>query len=92
MPVYAYRCRLCGQLTDLFASVTDAPDQVVCEHCSSKETRRIISRVACHASEGDKTARLDPKYEKMVNSAMKKSESADVDRLLKKMKPFSSRK
>jgi putative FmdB family regulatory protein len=91
MPVYAYRCHDCGLVTDQLASVADAQDRVVCEHCGSKESHRIISRVAYHSSEASKTARLDPKYEKMADQAMKKSESADVDRLLKKMKPFPSR-
>ena len=92
MPVYAYRCRVCGEVTDRFFSVADAPDHVVCEHCSSDQTHRIISRVAYHASDSSKTARLDPKYEKMVDHSMAKSASADVDRLVKKMKPYPSEK
>ena len=92
MPVYAYRCRACGEVTDRFASVDAAPEQIVCEHCHGEDTYRIISRVAYHASDAGKTARLDPKYEKMVDHAMRKSANADVDRLIKKMKPYPSAK
>ena len=92
MPVYAYRCRACGSLTDQLSSITDVADQVICQHCGSEETHRIISRVAYHASEATKTAKLDPKYDKMVDGAMKKSESADLNRVMKKMKPFPSGK
>ena len=92
MPVYAYRCRACGELTDHLGAVADVPEQLVCGHCGSKETHRIISRVAYHSSEASKTARLDPKYEKMVDHAMKQSESADVNRLVDKMKPYPSSK
>jgi len=91
MPVYAFRCRKCGLVTDEFAPLYDAPERVRCEHCNSEETHRIISRVACHASEASRTARLDPRNEEMVNHAMKISENADVDRLLRRMKPFPTK-
>ncbi|MEZ5595389.1 MAG: zinc ribbon domain-containing protein [Pseudomonadales bacterium] len=92
MPVYTYRCRACGDTTDHLAAVGKAPEQVVCEHCGSTVTHRIIASVAYHASEAAKTARLDPRYEKMVDHAMTKSASADEHRLLRKMKPFPDRK
>jgi putative FmdB family regulatory protein len=90
MPIYAYRCRACGGVTDAYASMNAAPASIECEHCAGHETHRVIGRVAYHASESAKTARLDPKYEKMVDDSMRKSPLADPDRLLKKMKPFSS--
>ena len=39
-------------------------------------------------SEAAKTARLDPRYDKMVDHAMRKSANADEGRLLRNMKPF----
>jgi putative FmdB family regulatory protein len=88
MPIYVYRCRDCGEATEAFASINDPADPIVCEHCHGTNTHRIIGRVAYHASDNAKTARLDPKYEKQVDDAMRKSASADPDRLLKKMKPY----
>ena len=90
MPIYAYRCSNCGCVTDAYASINAAPERIDCEHCHRQEAHRIIARVAYHASDNAKTARLDPKYEKMVDDSMRKSSNADPDRLLKKMKPFSS--
>ncbi len=92
MPIYVYRCSGCNCLTDAFASVSDIPEQVVCEHCGSAETHRIISSVAYHASQASRTARLDPKYEKMVDHAMKKSASADENRLIDRMQKRASEK
>jgi putative FmdB family regulatory protein len=92
MPIYAYRCRKCDGVTDAYASVSAAPASIECEHCHGDDTHRIIARVAYHASEAAKTAKLDPKYEKMADASMRKNPLADPDRLLRKMKPFNSAK
>ena len=92
MPIYAYRCSKCGEVTDAYEKVSSAPKTISCSHCGAKGAKRIISRVAYHASESAKTSRLDPKYEKMADDAAKKSASADPMRLLKKMKPFTGAK
>jgi putative FmdB family regulatory protein len=89
VPIYAYRCADCGEVTDTLAAVGAAPASVRCAHCEGERTRRIITRVAYHASEASKAARLDPKYDRMVEHSLAKSRSADPDRLLRKMKPFS---
>ena len=39
-------------------------------------------------SSASKVARLDPKYDKMVDRAMKNTPQADPDRVLKRLKPF----
>jgi len=92
MPIYAYRCDGCGEITEQVASVNDIPDHIACAHCGSAGAHRVISRVAYHASEATKTAKLDPKYEKMVDHAMKKSASADENRLIKKMRSYDNAK
>jgi putative FmdB family regulatory protein len=92
MPIYSYRCRSCGGVTDAYASIDAAPEAITCEHCGRTETYRVVGRVAYHASENAKTARLDPKYEKRVDDALRKSSNADPDRLLRKMKPFGNAK
>jgi putative FmdB family regulatory protein len=92
VPIYSYRCRACGGATDAYASVNDAPTSVACEHCHATDTYKIIGRVAYHANEATKTARLDSKFEKRVDDAMRKSAGADPNRLLRKMKPFGDAK
>ena len=39
-------------------------------------------------SSASKVARLDPKYEKMVDAAMKNTPEGDPDRVLRRLKPF----
>ena len=93
MPLYAYRCRQCSAVTDSYSAkpstaTDEAVDAVPCASCASSQTYRIIGRVAYHASDNAKTARLDPKYEKMVQHSLGSSPLADPDRLLKKMTPY----
>jgi putative FmdB family regulatory protein len=88
MPIYEYRCRACECLTDKYFPDTNAPVALLCKHCGSLDTHRIVSGAVYHASEATKTSKLDPKYEKMVDQAMRKSSSADPERLLRKMRPF----
>lgn len=90
MPIYEYRCRGCGKLSSVLCSVNDRPPSVDCEHCGGGNTYRVISRGAYHQSEADKTSALDPKYSNMVDHALKSTPKADPNRLLRKMKPFSS--
>ena len=95
MPLYAYRCDACGAVTDSYSSTptTSAEsDPVACAECASTQTHRIIGRVAYHASDSAKTARLDPKYEKMVQHSLGKSPLADPERLTKKMLPYAGAK
>lgn len=88
MPIYTYRCRECGHVTEDLASVDQHADSVVCQHCRSSDTYGIIGRTAYHANETTKTSKLDSKYERMVDASMRNSASADPERLLKRMKPF----
>jgi len=88
MPIYEYRCRDCECLTDKYFPDTNAPAALSCKHCGGPDTHRIVSGAVYHASETTKTSKLDPKYEKMVDQAMRKSSSADPERILRKMKPF----
>jgi len=88
MPIYEYRCTHCDNLTERYFSSTDAPRSLVCKHCNIEGAQRIISGAFYHASEATTTAKLDPKYEKKVDHAMRNSQSADENRLLNRMKRF----
>jgi hypothetical protein len=39
-------------------------------------------------SSASKVARLDPKYDQMVDRAMRNTPQADPDRVLRRLKPF----
>jgi len=88
MPIYEYHCRSCEGLTGKYSPSTKAPNTLPCKHCHSNDTHRIISGAVYHQSEATKTAKLDPKYNKMVDRAMQNSSSADPERILRKLKPF----
>jgi putative FmdB family regulatory protein len=88
VPIYEFRCAECGEITTRVSTVAARPADTVCEHCGGSATR-IVSRSAVKLSGASKVERLDPKYDRMVDQAMKKTEQADPDRLLKRMKPFS---
>lgn len=97
MPLYAYRCRDCSAVTESYAAIASAADdketpRVSCGECASADTQRIIGRVAYHASNNAKTAKLDPRYEKMVKHSLGKSPLADPERLIKKMTPYDGAK
>ena len=81
MPLYEYRCQHCRAIVTRLASVQDIPANVACDHCDSLAAR-IVSRPSVHRSARSKAARLDPKYDKMVDRAMGNTAAADPDRLI----------
>ena len=42
MPIYEYRCRACGEITDAFRSVDERDSAPPCQICGT-ETRKILS-------------------------------------------------
>lgn len=42
MPLYEYRCTSCGKDTELFVSIKEAEEKVVCGHCGGS-AYRILS-------------------------------------------------
>jgi hypothetical protein len=47
-----------------------------------------MSGASVHRSSASKAARLDPKYDRMVDRAMRNTPEGDPDRVLKRLKPF----
>ena len=91
MPTYEYRCDACNDVTARVFSMSGTPREVDCETCGAT-AHKIISRVSVRLSNLSKMEKLDPKYDKMVDSAMRKTQSADPDNYLKRMKPFGHEK
>jgi putative FmdB family regulatory protein len=87
VPLYEYRCRCCRALTTVLTRAADAPSGTRCDGCGA-EAERIVSRPSVHRSNSSKVARLDPRYDKLVDRAMAGTPAADPDAYLKKMKPF----
>ena len=89
MPLYEYRCKACAEISGVVCSVRELKASIDCEYCGSP-AGRIISRPSVHLSKASKLDRLDPKYDKMVDQAMNSTPNAEPDRILKKLKPFST--
>jgi len=88
MPVYEFRCPACDEITTVTCSIAMRPEMVACSHCHSGNATLILSRSSVHRSSASKAARLDPKYDRMVDRAMRNTPQADPDRILKRLKPF----
>lgn len=81
MPIYEYRCDDCAEVTSARRSVAELSDPLACEHCGGS-THRIVSKMSVHLSKGSKVRRMDPKYDAMVDQAMRNTPLAEPDRLI----------
>jgi putative FmdB family regulatory protein len=88
VPVYEFRCGSCGEITTHWCTIAQRPEAVACEHCGNSGATRIVSQSSVRLSSASKVAKLDPKYDKMVDRAMKNTPQADPDRVLSRLKPF----
>ncbi|MGD8832074.1 MAG: hypothetical protein PVF57_15830 [Pseudomonadales bacterium] len=86
--MYEYRCPACGECSSIVARVSELTRTIPCAHCG-ETAERILSRPSVHLSRASKLDKLDPKYDRMVDQAMKNTPKAEPDHLLKKMKPFA---
>ena len=60
MPIYEYRCEVCGGLTSQLVLHTTAEIPPACRVCTSPQTQRVMSRFAHHRSETSRLAEFDP--------------------------------
>ena len=91
MPIYEYRCRLCGNTSSYYLRTFSSALPSNCQHCDSPEIHRILSSFAYVKSEATKLAQLDPKYHKMVDKAIANAPpESDPNFYMRKMIPFSS--
>ncbi|MDP7619687.1 MAG: zinc ribbon domain-containing protein [Dehalococcoidia bacterium] len=89
MPIYEYRCRECQEKTSKLWRGFDAPDAVPCAECGSEQTSRIISSVAFHKSLRSKLQDLDPRYDRMVDSAAANTSTSDPNQFIDRATPLS---
>lgn len=52
MPLYEYRCEMCGGMSSFFTKSINTSVEPVCAHCQATHMRRIISTVATGKSGG----------------------------------------
>jgi putative FmdB family regulatory protein len=81
MPLYEYRCDHCGALTTALRPIAESSEPTPCDACG-QPAHRIVSRPSVHRDQASKVNRLDPKYDRMVDKAMKDTQHAEPDRHL----------
>jgi putative FmdB family regulatory protein len=57
MPLFAYRCRICGEE---FQTLVTADEKPACTVCESEDLERLLSRIAAPARGGDSEPALAP--------------------------------
>ena len=90
MPLYEYRCRDCSVRTEKLWKNFSPPDSIECFQCSSKDTFRIVSRVAFKKDIVSALDSLDPRYDKMVDNAINNTQSSDPYKYISKSIPLSA--
>ncbi len=46
MPIYEYRCPVCGKTFEKLRSIRDDDNEVQCPHCESAKVERVLSGFA----------------------------------------------
>lgn len=46
MPIYEFKCRDCGTITENLVTALDKDNSCICRNCGSNSTERIMSRAA----------------------------------------------
>lgn len=60
MPIYEYLCQECGREFQYLVLKKEDKDTLACPGCKGRTLKRLVSRVAYHASDQDRLAAFDP--------------------------------
>ncbi|NOQ96118.1 MAG: hypothetical protein GQ555_05825 [Desulfobacterales bacterium] len=60
MPIYEYLCQECGREFQYLVLKKEDEDALACPGCKGRTLKRLVSRVAYHASDQDRLAAFDP--------------------------------
>ena len=53
MPIYAYRCKKCGEKFESFRGINDIDSEVACPKCGEKKPQRTLSPVYTKSPAGN---------------------------------------
>ena len=60
MPIYEYRCQLCGEEFQYLILGKEDEKNLNCPGCKGRDFTKLVSRVAYHVSEQDRLRTYDP--------------------------------
>ena len=60
MPIYEYLCQLCGKEFQYLVLRKEDEKNLSCPGCKGRDLKKLVSRVAHHASEQDRLSAYDP--------------------------------
>jgi len=60
LPIYEYLCQLCGKEFQYLIAKREDEENLRCPGCKGRNLKKLVSRVAYHASEQDRLAAYDP--------------------------------
>jgi putative FmdB family regulatory protein len=60
VPIYEYLCQECGREFQYLVLKKKDEDTLACPGCKGRTLKRLVSRVAYHASDQDRLAAFDP--------------------------------
>lgn len=92
MPIFEFQCDACGATLEVLWRSDSEESALECPKCHNNRLTKVISRPSVHRNMSSKLDGLDPKYDKMVERAVRNTPEADPNRHLGKMKPFISPK
>ncbi|MFC1872925.1 zinc ribbon domain-containing protein [Chloroflexota bacterium] len=47
MPIYEYKCKHCGELFEMFRSISASGEEVSCPVCGKTDAKRELSAFSC---------------------------------------------
>jgi putative FmdB family regulatory protein len=87
MPIYEYRCRRCGRISEfLLLGVNDAP-ALVCRKCGGEDLERVLSRVRVRLSEETRMERLADPHRWGSLADVDENDPASVARAMRQFGP-----
>jgi len=87
MPIYEYRCRQCGRISEfLLLGATDSPE-LVCRKCGGTDLERVLSRVRVRLSEETRMERLADPHRGGSLADVDENDLASVARAIRQFGP-----